>query len=291
VTTQDSGRRSSDRHLDFAFTPVPRSVRVARRRGRLSVDEGDILSELWDRASTEKLVRKQRQVSITLERLSEAVRWTKTPSALSKLLHRLRDKGWLSWEDMQGKEIYEFGLSVEPSELLPKSVRDAGPRSKEPSVKSPSANATVQTPLRSEAVPGADSALAPKSPSKIPKSAGNRTDALEPQSYGSHDGSLRGSKTFQRNLKPSMTTDLLRARVLEGPAREELEEQKQVVDENSPPKMTDTAVKPFSAPSKSTRRAVYRQRVAEGIPLSEEEIEDLMILDLNAVFDEDQEAA
>ena len=175
-------RLGASRTLGYAFVPVPRDARMVRRRGELSVDEFDALSELYDRANLLRLARREPTPELTLQQLIEYLGWTKTPSALLKLLGRLRAKGWLSWT-IRGRSIYVFTLHPERSEQIPSSAA--------PEPKQPSAGATSPS--------SATSMSGPSSPVVVPSSAIDAALTIKPETAPDPSDCVRGAQTSQSN--------------------------------------------------------------------------------------------
>ena len=180
--------------LGYGFVPVPKRARIARRRGKLSAVEWDVLSELYDRAKYWKLKLRQPTPELTLERLAESIGWKLTESALHKLLCRLRDKGWVSWT-IRDRSIYIFTLHPEPSEEIPSSNR---PEAEQPT-------RVTETP------PAAASRNGPSSPATVPSSPTAATDAAKPTEAPRPGELVRGAQNAQKNHKPSVKDGVLRA--------------------------------------------------------------------------------
>lgn len=137
--------------LGYPFTPTPRAARMARREGRMSADEYDVLAEIYDRASVPLLTTGQETPSLTLAQLGAAVQWTKTDDALSKLLRRLRDTGWLSWRiEKRTRYVFRLPRPVDRSEMIPSSDGPPVPSSEglQPSIQT--GNPATSVPDRSE---------------------------------------------------------------------------------------------------------------------------------------------
>jgi hypothetical protein len=94
--------------LGYEFTPIPRAAIRALADGRLDVWDTAILAAVYDRDVPRNL-----NVRFTLDQLGEWIAWPNTIDALSKRLRRLRDDGWLSYEQPRARP-YRYGVTLTP---------------------------------------------------------------------------------------------------------------------------------------------------------------------------------
>ena len=157
--------------LGFSFTPCPRAFRVARRQGRLSADEYDVLAELYDRAHIPTLIAGGETPKLTLAQLSESVGWPNTNDALSKLLRRLRDDHGLAYR-IEQRRWYVFRLPRpgDNSEAIPSSSAPRAPSSRDPQSVTASGVAGTGIVERFEFGDGSSATAVPSSAHSVPSS-------------------------------------------------------------------------------------------------------------------------
>jgi hypothetical protein len=108
-------------HLGYDFVPLPRTVQAARREGRLSTVEYDLLGFLYERADLGPLARRAETPRLTVARIAEEIHWEPELDSLTRLLRRLRSEGWFSYrtELRKGKQggvaVYVFTLYPDPA--------------------------------------------------------------------------------------------------------------------------------------------------------------------------------
>ena len=104
--------------LDYEFTPTPRAALRAVEDGGLDHADYVIVAALSDRR-----MRGRSRVRFTLAELRTAIAWTSTDNALSKRLRRLRDEGWIAYEQPRRKPYrYDARLCSDRSEVGPSSA-------------------------------------------------------------------------------------------------------------------------------------------------------------------------
>jgi hypothetical protein len=225
-------------HLGYASVPLPLTVGVARREGRLSLVEADLLRYLYERADFDLLARRAETPRLTVAAIAENIRWEGEPRSLVRLLQRLRDEGWFDYGTERGKgkrggvHVYVFTLRPDalsspvsegenavpepdsaPADPEPvagiEPVAGLSPVSgEEPSPVSDSENALPErgsTSERSEAVAGFDAGndatSSPQSASSSPVSE-PQTPPTEPDSAPSPDEPVRPPQKDQREENP-----------------------------------------------------------------------------------------
>lgn len=76
--------------LGYLFAPIPLRLFQALRNGRLSGDDYQLVSLLFERADRKKLAARRETPRLTLGHLAEGIGWRGRDEALSKRLRRLR---------------------------------------------------------------------------------------------------------------------------------------------------------------------------------------------------------
>jgi hypothetical protein len=210
--------------MGYNSLPLPRRVRIARRRGDLSVEDGDALTELYDRANTRLLAERKPTPECTLAQLAAWIGWTKSDSALDKLLSRLRRDGWLTWEVRKRKDrwVRIFTLHPERSEFVPSSQAPSVPSSEPSQPEQASGSEAAKPTNRSEFEEVDEPDSVPSPPSDIPSSEPSENGSTEPIGDTAEQASFRVPQTFRTEADLSPTGRLTEKSLCDAEATERL---------------------------------------------------------------------
>jgi hypothetical protein len=100
--------------LGYDFVPLPTFVVAARERGEISDVEFLTITVVYRRASYSKLARREETPRLSRKALMDAVGWTQQPESFSRMLVRLRGRGFLPYRVVRRGNHFVYIFRLNP---------------------------------------------------------------------------------------------------------------------------------------------------------------------------------